>query len=226
MPASLFVSRRATPCKQIALVEAQQAPQHQGGVGNRLPQDRKAIDQNWWDTFYLLPGIGEQEILVFNSRTFAPGTPQAGQIKDESEFNMELEGGVFPSPDEATIFGAKIHDLADVVTGERPLATDLEMIRAATIISVIQGGKNIQQDYLLDRFSAPGFLGGATANATGNFVNFGPPMITDWYPFNEPLPVPTGMSFAFMIRTQPEFQIEQPVRMRMEIITQYVTTTR
>lgn len=210
--------------RRIVELTAQVRGLQQMAVGNQMPLSHRAKDQNYWDRNYIRALGGEQIRRFFVARTFEAGTPQAGQVKTTSEFNLKVEG-TFPKPREYTCYGLRVAFLTDVTTGESPLVTDIEAIRAFSVIRYYQGLKGIWE-YKLDRFSAPGFVGGASANAAGGFVNFGPPGITDWYMFREPLPIKADLSFSWEIQTAPELLIENDVLVQVEMIGQEVGNVR
>lgn len=222
MPATMFKKKAPTE-QRIAVLEAQIRGLAQLAVGNQLPLNEKAKDQNYWDTEWLLPG-GAQIQRLFVSRTFSPASPQAGVQKSVNEFNLRTEG-TFPAPQEYTIYGFRIEFLRSSIDGSNPLMTDLELVRGLSILRYYQGQKPIWT-YPLRRFQAAGFIGGSSANAAGGILNYGPAGIADWYPFAEPLPIKSGLSFSFEVELPNEVLLEEPIRFRAELIGQLVTNAR
>lgn len=213
--------------EQMAMLWAQVRGLQQAAVGGQVPLDEKAIDQNYWDTGYFLAGAaGRQRVSLFTSRQFptVAGHPQSGQTKTIVEFNMKTPGS-FPSPDSYTIVGIKFDLMGSVEDGSRPLPTDVEMIRAYTIFRHIQGEKPVW-GLPLDYLQAPGFVGAASANAGVPFINFGSPIVSDWYSFGFLIALKNSLRFSFELDTQPEFQLEEPVRFRVELVGQLTTTVR
>lgn len=192
--------------------------------GGTTPMDKKAKDQPFWDTEWLLAGVGEQQITFFNSRTFAPGSAQAGVIKSVTEYNLRDEGQ-FPAPNDYSCVGLKFRIMADIDDGFGPAVQTIEMLRAFAIMTFRAGDKDWWR-WRLDDFSNAGFIGGANAAATGGVVNFGAPGLTDWYEFSIMLPIPTSARFAFVLNTAPEFDIPEDVRVQAEMIGQLVTNVR
>lgn len=207
--------------QRLALVEHRTRRLQLMATGGSVPVGEKARDQPYHDDDYVNPG--ENEVMFFESKTYAQG-PKAGTTKTKAEQNQLTEGS-FPAPHVYTILGFKFRGLHDLVTGDRPLASDLELLRMFSIVRYFQGSRPIWE-FPLAQFSAAGFIGQANAVAAGGIVNFGPPGLSDFYRFDVGFVVEAGQSFAFQLVTSSEFQIDVPIRVQCEILGQLITTVR
>lgn len=207
--------------KRLALVEHRQRRLQLMATGGAVPVGRKARDQTYYDDDYVV--TGENEVKFFESRVYAQG-PKAGTTKTKAEQNQLTEGS-FPAPHVYTILGLKCNVLHDLVSGARPGEGDLELLRMFSIVRYFQGSRPIWE-FPLSQFSAPGFVGQGNATAAGGFVNFGPPGLSDFYRFDVGFVVEAGQSFAFEVVTSPEFVIDAPIRIRLAILGQLITTQR
>lgn len=220
----VIVQSIAPPPGRPGLLRADAMGAQQLRGGGMVPLDKKSKDQPYWDTEYLLAGVGEQRIEFFRSRTFAPGSPQGGTVKNLTEYNMRDEG-IFPAPNDYTISGLKFRVMRDIDDGAMASVQTMEMLRAYCIL-VFQAGDKTWWRYRLDDFASPGMIGGANAVADGGFVNFGAPGLSDWYEFSIAIPIGTSLRFAWVLETAPEFDIDEDVRLQAEIIGQLVTNVR
>ena len=222
MQTSTLVELPRQLAKRVAVLETQVRGLHQFRTGGTLPLDKKAKDQSFWDVEYLRAGVGQQKIVFFNNRIFGPG-PQVGATKTESEFNLKTEG-TFPTPQEYTIYGLKVRAMRSIVGVGLSPAT-LEALRSYAIIRYRQGQRNIF-NFRLDDMSAPGFIGGSNAASAGGYLNMGPAGLSDWRPFSVTLPIKSGLSFAWEVETAPEFDVDEDIRLQIEMIGQLVDNTR